>query len=183
MSVARAVAVLIGLVAIAVVSAAVVRALAIGSGAVVWPLPHWWTEPGRPATTSAVVAAAVLVGLTAALVVLAVRQLRAPRRGPDYVEFSATPGHERLEVQALETTLARHLERELPGVSAAAVRLVRAADGWDARLEADVVARDLAGLRSRAAVLVASDLQSTGAMRLAALDLIVRRSYRPAGAA
>lgn len=182
MSAVRAVAVIIGLAAIALVSAALVRALAIASGAVDWPLPRWWTEPGHPATTPAAIVAVVLVGSTAALVFLAVRQLRGPRRGLDYVEFAAEAGHERLAVPALEAALGRHLERELPGVSAAVVRLVRAADGWDARLEVDVAARDLAGVRVGAAVLLAGDLRSTGEMRLAALDVVVRRLSRPVGA-
>jgi hypothetical protein len=181
---ARLLAVLIGVVGIVLAAAALVREAVLAAGwSIRWPLPQWWTDLTAGSSWRLWLAAAVSILLTIALLLYAFRQLGGSRPAPSAVEFRDGDVSARLDVGALERGLGRRLQAELPGLTTRSLELVRTGDGWYARLEADVPARDLAGLHKRAGDIVADGLLRTGSMRLARLDLVARRVLRPAAPA
>jgi hypothetical protein len=176
---ARILAAFIGVAGIVLASAALIRETVLAAGwSMRWPLPRWWADLVGSTSWRLWLAAAVAAVLTITLLIYAFRQLGGDA-GPANVEYGGDHGTARLDVAALERALRRRLEAELPGVSARSLELRRLGDGWYARLEADVPARDLAGLQTRAERLVTADLQRTASMRLLRLDLVARHVFRP----
>jgi hypothetical protein len=169
---ARTLAIVVALIGIVVGSAALVRAAALAADdAVAWPWPAWWDDlAGGPASwATALVAAAVAVAAIACLL-LAFRQL-APPQPPQTVEA----GGARVKVVALERVLATRLAAELPGLGVRAVRLSWTETGWDVWALVDAPARDLSGVRARAALVAGAELSRAAGGALARLDLDVRR--------
>lgn len=169
---ARTLATVAALVGIVVGLAALVRAAALaGDEGLAWPWPAWWNDlAGGPASwATAAVAAAVAVAAIAYLV-LAFRQL-APPQAPQTVEA----GGARVKIAALERLLATRLAAELPGLGVRDVRLSWTAPGWDVWALVDAPARDLSGVRARAAVVAGAELSRAAGGTLARLDLEVRR--------
>jgi len=181
---ARVIALVVGLVGFVVAVAAFVRelALAVHSG-LSWPVASWWSRLITAEPRLGVgIAAAVTGVLAVVLLVLAIRELGSPRRGPDLVEFGAGDGGARLEVPALELALRRDIEKQCPGVRTQTLTLTKRGDAWRVRLEALLPAADLAGTRLRMAGLVAEDLRHAGGMRLGGLDVVATRLEPPRGA-
>lgn len=182
---ARWVAVLVGIAGIVLAMAAAVREIVLANDpSVTWPPATWWerlTHDPSWATTG--VAAAVAAIATVLLLVLAFRQLGSSRRRhPGVIGFSGDGWGARVDVAALEATLRRHLEAALPGLATSALELTKPVTGWQVRLETDLVARDVSGVRRRATGFVAADLEQLGEIQLVALDLVVRRLLQPADA-
>lgn len=176
---ARLLAVLIGVAGIVLAAAALVREAVLAAGwSVRWPLPGWWRESVAGSSWGLWLAAVVAAALTIALLLYAFRQLGAADHAAAVVEFRSERGAARLDVAALQRGLSRRLEAGLPGLRARSLELERTQEGWRARLEADVPANDLVGLQTRAAAIVAADLQRMGAMRLERLDLVARDVLR-----
>ena len=184
-SFSRAVAVIAGMIGLVVAAAACVRAIVLAAdGTASWPVGGWWTRliSSEP-RTAATIAAALTAVAAAALLVLAARQLGARARGTELVEFGGEAGSARLEVPALALALRRHLEASCPGVKTGVLTLDKVGDGWQARLEAELPARDLAGTRRRLAQVAAADLARAGGLRLDGLDLVVTGLLPLAGTA
>jgi hypothetical protein len=182
---ARLIAVVAGLVGLLFAAAGTVREVVLAAhGTTDWPLSTWWARvTGEPSAATTV--AAVLAGLLAVVfLLLAVRQLGGQRRGPALVEWAGEHGWARLDVGALEHALRRRLEVEIPGIRAHALDLSKRTGGWQARLEAELPARDLDALQARAHGLLAADLTRTAGMTLEALDIVaLRLTTPPAGSA
>jgi len=173
---ARVVAVIAGLVGLLFAAADLAReAVLAGARSVEWPFPDWWWQLTTNPTWATAVAAVAAAALTVALIILAVRQLRPRRRGPELVELGDATGRARLDVLAVERALRRRLENDLPGVKTRALELSKRGDGWWVRLEAELPARDVLGLQARAAALLAADLAGMGGLRLDGLDVVVTR--------
>jgi len=173
---ARGLAVLVGLVGLLVAIPALVRELVLATSyGTAWPLTDSWARLTQDPTTATKVAAAATAVAAVALLVLAVRQLSTRRRGPQVVEFGDAAGRARLDVAALETSLLRRLAKELPGVTPIGLDLDEEAGGWRVRLQADVAARDLAGMPARVARVLAPDMERMAGLRLDAVDVVVRR--------
>jgi hypothetical protein len=171
----RVAALLVCLAGIFLAVAALVRqAASAADGAAVWsPTRSWASAVAEPSWATTGVAAAVCAAAGVTLIALAVRQLRVGRRGPLVIEFGAEGGSVRLDVAALERALRHRLEKELPGVRARDLSLEKAENGWRIRVEAEVPARDLTGLRKAAATVLSSDLERIGDLRLAGADMVV----------
>jgi hypothetical protein len=170
--VARILAIVAALVGTVVGLAALVRAAALaGDGQVVWPLPRWWTDltGGADAWLTGLVAAAVAVAAVA-YILLAVRQLSPPRE-PQTV----AAGGARVKVAALERLVATRLDVELPGLHVREARVSWSDAGWDVWVLADVPARDLTGVRARAASVAGPELARAAGGSLRRLDVEVRR--------
>ena len=171
----RAIAVIVGVAAVVVALAALVREAAL---AVTTNLS--WAPNGRlteltsdPSWVTGVVAAA-LGAAGVVLVLLAVFEFEEAGRGPLVIEFASASGKARLDVASLARGVRAHIERELPGVRTRALVFGKTDEGWIGRLEADVPARNLRATQARAERIAASDLAGTGGLRLTRLDLIVR---------
>ena len=179
----RALALVVGLAGFVVVVAALVRELALTAHAgLSWPIAGWWGGlTGGESRLGASIAAAVTGVLAVAFIVLAVRQLRSPRRGPDLVEFGDDAGRARLEVPALELALRRDIEKNVPGVRTRALTLSKSGGAWRVRLEAQMPADDLKGTRVRMAGILAQDLRRAGGLDLGGLDVVVTRLDLPRG--
>lgn len=178
---ARLAAVAAGLLGVVAAAASLVRELTLAAdGSREWALAGWWGRlTGAEAAYPAGVAAAGVAVLAAALVVLGVRQLGMWSRRPGLVEFAGPSGRARIDVPALERALARRLAAELPGVKAGAVGLDKGPTGWRVRVEAEVPARDLAGLQRRAFSVLAADLQRMGTLQLTRVDIVATRLGAP----
>lgn len=172
----RVVAVIAGLVGLLFAAADLVReAVLAAERSVAWPFAEWWSQLTTDPTWATAVAAAAAAVVTVALILLAVRQLRARRRGPGLVEFGDEAGRAQLDVLAMERALRRRLENDLPGVKTRELELTMRGDGWWVRLEADLPARDVLGVQARAGGLLAADLARMGGLRLDGLDVVVTR--------
>jgi len=172
----RVVAVIAGLVGLLFAAADLVReAVLAAERSVAWPFADWWSRLTTGPTWATAVAAAAAAVVTVALILLAVRQLRARRRGPGLVEFGDEAGRAQLDVLAMERALRRRLESDLPGVKTRELELTKRGDGWWVRLEADLPARDVLGVQARAGGLLAADLARMGGLRLDGLDVVVTR--------
>jgi len=182
---ARIVAVIAGLACMSLAAAELVKqGMLAAEPGMVWPASAWWAElTGDPLWTTTGVAAAITAAAAIALIVYAIRQLGDSRRGPELVEFAAEGCRARLSVPGLERALARRLEAVLPGARVARVGLTRGAEGWRARVEADMPAVDLAGAREHALAVLTRDLERMGGIGLVRLDLVVRALSTPAGVA
>jgi len=172
----RVVAVIAGLVGLLFAAAALVReAVLAADRGVAWPFAEWWSQLTTDPTWATAVAAAAAAVVAVALLLLAVRQLRAQRRGPMLVEFGDAASRVQLDVLAVERALRRRLENDLPGVKTCELALTKRGDGWWVRLEAELPARDVLGVQARAGGLLAADLAGMGGMRLDGLDVVVTR--------
>lgn len=170
----RVAAVLVGLAGMVLALAAALREVVVAADdAVTWrssgTLRRLTDDPDWLTAVVAVGAAVVAV----ALIVLAVRQFRPADGGPTVIQFQDAAGWARLDVRAMERGMRRRLEASLPGVRVQDVKLRKAGDVWRITVSADVPGRDLQPLRGRMYELLREDLQSTGGMRLARLDLVV----------
>ena len=171
---ARSLAVLLGAVGMVVGMAALVREVVLAAEpGLSWPPPTWWDRLTAEPTWVTTAAAAGTAAAAVVLVVVAVRQLRGERARRQVLEFGGAEGQARLNVEALETALTRRVRAGLAGTAARRVTLRKEAGGWFASLEADVLARDLVGLQTRAFDLLGADLERLGGMRLDGVDLIV----------
>ena len=176
MAAGRVVAVIVGLVGLVFAAAALVREVVLANArSVAWPFVDWWSRLTADTTWAPTVAAAAAAVVAAALIVLAVRQLRPARRGGGQVELGDDAGRARLDVPAVERTLRRRLEKDLPGVKTRALVLSERGGGWWVRVEADLPARDVLGVQTRALELLAADLARMGGLRLGGLDVVVTR--------
>ena len=172
----RVVAVIAGLVGLLLAVADLVREAVLATErSVAWPFAEWWSRLTTDPTWATAVAAAAAAAVALALILLAVRQLRAQRRGPELVEFGDAASHAQLDVRALARALRRRLENDLPGVKTRELELTKRGDGWWVRLEADLPARDVLGVQARAGGLLAADLARMGGLRLDGLDVVVTR--------
>lgn len=172
----RVVAVIAGLVGLLFAAADLVREAVLATErSVAWPFAEWWARLTAEPTWATAVAAAGAAVVTVALVLLAVRQLRPRRRGPELVEFGDAASRVRLDVAAIERALRRRLENDLPGVKTGELELTKRGDGWWVRLEADLPARDVLGVQARAVGLLRADLARTGGLRLDGVDMVVTR--------
>ena len=172
----RAAAVIAGLVGLLFAAAALVReAVLANAGSVAWPVAEWWSRLTADATWAPMVAAALTAVVAAALISLAVRQLRPRRRGPEQVELGDAANRARIDVPAMERALRRRIEKDLPGVKTRGIELGKRGDGWWVRLEAELPARDVLGVQARAGGLLAADLARLGGLRLDGLDVVVTR--------
>ena len=172
----RVVAVIAGLVGRLLAVADLVREAVLATErSVAWPFAEWWSRLTTDPTWATAVAAAAAAAVALALILLAVRQLRAQRRGPELVEFGDAASHAQLDVRALARALRRRLENDLPGVKTRELELTKRGDGWWVRLEADLPARDVLGVQARAGGLLAADLARMGGLRLDGLDVVVTR--------
>ena len=169
-------AVLVGLVGVLFVAADLAREVVLASATTVsWPFATWWPSLTGAATWVTAVAAAATAVVAVLLIVLAVRQLRPRRRGPDQVELGDAAGRARLDVPAIERSLRKRLDRDLPGVKTRALELSKRGDGWWVRVEAELSARDLRGVQARAVGLLGADLARMGGLRLDGVDVVVIR--------
>jgi hypothetical protein len=172
----RVVAVIAGLAGLLFAAADLVREAVLATErSVAWPFAEWWSRLTTDPTWATAVAAAAAAAVALALILLAVRQLRAQRRGPELVEFGDAASHAQLDVRALARALRRRLENDLPGVKTRELELTKRGDGWWVRLEADLPARDVLGVQARAGGLLAADLARMGGLRLDGLDVVVTR--------
>jgi len=172
----RVVAVIVGLVGLLFAAADLVREVVLATErSATWPLAAWSTRLTAGPTWAIAVAAAVAAVVTVALILLAVRQLRTPRRRPWLLELGDAAGSARLDLPAMERALRRRLEKDIPGVKLRALALSKRGDGWWVRLEAELPARDVLGVQARAAGLLAADLARLGGLRLDGLDVVVTR--------
>jgi hypothetical protein len=172
----RVVAVIAGLVGLLFAAADLVREAVLASErSVAWPFAEWWSQLTADPTWATAVAAAAATVVTVALILLAVRQLRPQRRGPELVEFGDAASRAQLDVPALERALRRRLENDLPGVKTRGLELTKRGDGWCVRLEADLPARDVLGVQARAGGLLVADLARMGGLQLDGLDVVVTR--------
>ena len=172
----RVVAVIAGLVGLLLAVADLVREAVLATErSVAWPFAEWWSQLTTDPTWATAVAATATAVVAVALILLAVRQLRAQRRGPELVEFGDAASHAQLDVRALARALRRRLENDLPGVKTRELELTKRGDGWWVRLEADLPARDVLGVQARAGGLLAADLARMGGLRLDGLDVVVTR--------
>ena len=172
----RALAVIAGLVGLVFAAADLVREVVLAAErSVTWPSAEWWARLTADPTWATAVAASVTAVAAVALIVIAVRQLRPQRRGPERVEFGDAASRAQLDVPATERALRRRLETGLPGVKTRELELTKRGDGWWVRVEADLPARDVIGLQARAGGLLAADLARLGGLRLDGLDVIVTR--------
>jgi len=172
----RVVAVLVGLVGLLFAAADLVREVVLATRrSAAWPFADWWSRlTAEPTwTTAAAAGAAAVVAL--ALIVLAVRQLRAQRQGHERLEFGAGESRAQLDIPAVELALRRRLEKDVPGVKTRELELTKRGDGWWVRVAADLPARDVLGLQARAGGLLAADLERMGGLRLDGLDVVVTR--------
>lgn len=174
---ARLAAALAGLTGVLFAVASLVREIVLAAdGSVEWALAGWWGRlTGAEAGYATGVVAAAAAVVAAGLLILAVRQLGVLNRGPGLVEYADESGRARIDVPALERALGRRLEAELPGVKARAVGLDKGPAGWRVRVEAEVPARDLAGLHTRAFTVLAADLQRMGTLQLTRVDIVATR--------
>jgi len=173
---ARVVAVIVGLVGLLFAAADMVREAALANAhSAEWPFAEWWSRLTTDPTRAPMVAAAAAAFAGVVFIALAVGQLRPKRRHPGVVEFGGEASRARLDVTAMERALRGRLEKDLPGVKTRALELTQRGDGWWVRVEADVPARDVLGLRARAGGLLATDLARVGDMRLGGLDVVVTR--------
>ena len=172
----RVVAVIAGLIGLLFAAADLVREVVLAAErSVAWPFPEWWSQLTTDPTWATAVAAAAAAVVTVALILLAVRQLRAQRPGPELVEFGDAASRAQLDVPATERALRRRLETGLPGVKTRELELTKRGDGWWVRLEAELPARDVLGVQARAGGLLAADLARLGGLRLDGLDVVVAR--------
>ena len=172
----RVVAGIAGLIGLLFAAADLVReALLAAERSVAWPFAEWWSQLTTDPTWATAVAAGAAGVLTVALILLAVRQLRSQRPGPELVEFGDAASRVQLDVPALELALRRRLESDLPGVKTRELALAKRGDGWWVRLEADLPARDVLGVQARAGGLLTADLARLGGLRLDGLDVVVAR--------
>jgi len=172
----RVVAVIAGLIGLLFAAADLVREVVLAAErSVAWPLAEWWSQLTTDPTWATAVAAVAAAVLTVALILLAARQLRAQRPGPELVEFGDAASRAQLDVPATERALRRRLETGLPGVKTHELELTKRGDGWWVRLEAELPARDVLGVQARAGGLLAADLARLGGLRLDGLDVVVAR--------
>jgi hypothetical protein len=177
---ARLVAVALGVAGLLAAAAAFVReAVLAAEPTASWPVADWWVNlADQPAWQTGVAAAGCAV-LAAALALLAYRQVRPARRGAGAVELVGERGKARLDIRALERALLRRLQADLRWTTLRRVSLRESGDRWRARLEGDVVLRDLAGLQRRAAQIVAADLLRMGGLQLEAVDIVAGGALPP----
>ena len=163
---ARAVAVILGLLGLLVAAAALVREVVLAAEpTTVWSVARWWSGlPGCPSWQTGL-AAGICVALAVLLILLAVRLVR-PRPSPGLVELAEEGGRAQMDVAALEPALRRRLQASISGVIVRRVTLRRSGDGWRARVEADLPLRDLLGIQRRAAEILAADLHRVGGLEL-----------------
>ena len=172
----RVVAVIAGLVGLLFAAADLVREAVLATErSVAWPFAEWWSQLTTDPTWATAVAATATAVVAVALIVLAVRQLRAQRRGPELLEFGDEASRAQLDVPAMERALRRRLENDLPGVKTRELELTKRGDGWWVRLEADLPARNVLAVQARAVGLLAADLARMGGLRLEGLDVVVTR--------
>ena len=172
----RVVAVIAGLIGLLFAAADLVREVVLAAErSVAWPLAEWWSQLTTDPTWATAVAAVAAAVLTVALILLAARQLRAQRPGPELVEFGDAASRAQLDVPATERALRRRLETGLPGVKTRELELTKRGDGWWVRLEAELPARDVLGVQARAGGLLTADLARLGGLRLDGLDVVVAR--------
>jgi len=172
----RAVAVIAGLVGLLLAAADLVRESMLATErSVAWPFAEWWSRLTTDPTWATAVAATAAAVVAVALILLAVRQLRPQRRGPELVEFGDAASRAQLDVPALARALRRRLENDLPGAKTRELELTKRGDGWWVRFEADLPARDVLGVQARAGGLLAADLARMGGLRLDGLDVVVTR--------
>jgi len=172
----RVVAVIAGLVGLLFAAADLVREAVLATErSVAWPFAEWWSQLTTDPTWATAVAATATAVVAVALILLAVRQLRAQRRGPELLEFGDAASRAQLDVPAMERALRRRLENDLPGVKTRELELTKRGDGWWVRLEADLPARNVLAVQARAVGLLAADLARMGGLRLEGLDVVVTR--------
>ena len=172
----RVVAAIAGLVGLLFAAADLVREVVLASGhSFAGPFAEWWSQLTTAPTWATAAAAAAAAVVTVALFVLAVRQLRPRRRGPDLVEFGDAASRAQLDIPGVERALRRRLESDLPGVRTRELELTKRGEGWWVRVEAELPARDVLGVQARAGGLLAADLARMGGLRLDRLDVVVTR--------
>jgi hypothetical protein len=87
----RVVAVIAGLVGLLFAAADLVREAVLATErSVAWPFAEWWSQLTTDPTWATAVAATATAVVAVALILLAVRQLRAQRRGPELLELGLT---------------------------------------------------------------------------------------------
>ena len=173
-SVARFIAVVVGVAGLVVGTAAVLRAaLLAAEPGIAWSRPAWWTSVTSGASLATGIAAGVTAVVAVILLVLAVRQLRTGSSRRPLIEFDGADGQARLDVHALEKALERSVRERVDGVRACRVTLGKEPGGWFARVEAVLPARDLSGVQERITRLLAGDLDRLGGVRLEGVDLVV----------
>ncbi|MCX6363518.1 MAG: hypothetical protein NTW58_05005 [Actinobacteria bacterium] len=172
----RVVAVIVGFVGLLFAAADLVReAVLANERSLEWPFADWWSQLTTDSTWATAVAAAAVAVVAVALIVLGVRQLRPARRAGGQVELGDEAGRARLDLPAIEKTLRRRLEKDLPGVKTRALELTNRGDGWWVRVEAELPARDVLGVQARAVGLLQADLVRMGGLRLDGLNVVATR--------
>ena len=172
----RVVAVIAGLVGLLFAAADLVREAVLATErSVAWPFAEWWSRLTTDPTWATAVAAAAAAVVAVALILVAMRQLRPQRRGPELLEFGDAASRAQLDVPAMERALRRRLEKDFPGVKTRELGLTKRGDGWCVRLEADLPARDVLGVQARAGGLLVADLARMGGLQLDGLDVVVTR--------
>jgi hypothetical protein len=172
-SLARLVAVVVGIVTLLLAGGALVRQAAMAADAgVSWPIAAWWadlTARSSAATIAAAVATAVVAVL---LIVMAYRQV-SPAATPQAIEFSVPEGTARLSVPALRKALRRRFEAMLPGARVAEIAVRMDDEGWSVRVEADVPVCDLRDVHGAVLEAFRDDMRRVAAVDLVRFDLIV----------
>lgn len=176
----RVIAMIVGIAGIVLALAGAVREIVVAADVTV----HWQSAATLRRLTSHPSAATwVTAGVTAAagvaLLVLVVRQFRAPEGGPQLIQFKDDAGWARLDVRAVQRGMRRRLSTSLPGVTVRDLQLRKEGEVWRIIVTADVPARDLQRQRARMQAMLGEDLLRMGGMRLRRLDLVVAQLVAP----
>lgn len=180
-SLARVIGAVTGIICLLLAGAVLVRqgALAVDAG-VRWPASTLWGElTGDPTWTTTGVAAAVMAGITAVLIVLALRQVSGGD-GPEIIEYAVDDGTARLSVPALGKALRRRFHAMLPGSQVTDVAVRRGASGWSVRVEASVPVCDLGDVHAAMLDAFRDDMRRVAGIDLTRLDLVVTSMRAPA---
>jgi hypothetical protein len=170
---ARAVAVVVGIAALLLCGAALVRQAALAANAdVSWRGATWWAHLTTGSSTGTIIAAAVVGVVAAALIVFAYRQV-SPRLAPQAIEFAVEDGTARLSVPALRKALRRRFESMLPGSKVGEVGVSLNGSEWNVRVEADVPVCDLRDVQSAILEAFRDDMRKVAGIEIARLDLVV----------
>jgi hypothetical protein len=174
---ARAVLVVVGVLAICVAGAVAAREIVVAAAPdVVWPIPGWWrwlVEPGHPLRAG--IAAGCAGSAGAACLYLAARVVSRP---VPYIRKIELPGHGGatvIEAGAVDRYLSRALLRSASELRQAKVTLYEVGEGYEALAVVTVRPCDLAALHGRLLAEMRAALRIATGKEIGSLELEVDR--------